>query len=211
MTVNAQDIELLELYLDHELSDADARSLDQRLASDASLQTALDRLRSHRSLRSAAMSESFDSDAASIERLVASVRAAQESEEHEEVAMSRATAAIATKRKLFSPVRSIFAAAACVAFGLILGVAIQRQQTPDGLVATPSMNSTSSFLNSSYNLQGHGAYVVSLINGEGREVVKVHFPSEEHARQFMEGFNKQNVNGKTPTIGDATVLQEEPY
>jgi anti-sigma-K factor RskA len=198
MTVNAQDIELLEMYLDHELDDAEARSLDERLSSDDALQKALDRLRNHRSLRSAAMSQSFDSDAASIERLVASVRAA------------RATETLALRRKSFSPVRSVFAAAACVAFGLLLGVAIQRQQAPNGLIASPGVNSTSSLLGTPTSFNAHGAYVVSLMS-DGREVMKVHFPSPDHARQFMESINTQKANGRTPILGDATILKEEPY
>lgn len=196
MTVNAQDIELLEMYLDHELEEAAARSLDERLARDASLQQALERLRSGRALRLAAMSSSFDSDAASIERLVASVRTAQASE------------ALAMRRKWASPVRSIFAAAACVAFGLFLGVAIQRQQAPNGLLASPGVSSTSSLIGSPVDFDAHGTYVVSISSG-GREVMRVRFPSKEHARMFMESVNNQT--GQAPILGDATILSEQPY
>ncbi len=195
MTVDTQDIELLEMYLDHELSDEEARTLDERLAGDASLQKALDRLRGHRALRLAAMSQSFDSDSAAVERLVASVRT------------ERATEALAMRRRVVSPVRSIFAAAACVAFGLLLGVAIQRQSA-SGLVASPGGISTSSFLSSpSPGFDAHGTYVVSVGNG-GQEVMKIRFHSQEQAQQFIERLNSQG--GPTVNIGDATIL-EEPY
>lgn len=199
MTVDTQDIELLEMYLDHELSDDAARALDDRLAGDPSLQRVLDRLRSHRALRAAAMSRSFDTDAAAVERLVASVRA------------ERATEALALRRRAFSPVRSIFAAAACIAFGLLLGVAIQRQQPANGLVASPGMNATSSFLSAPGGFDAHGAYVVSVGNTSGQEVMKIRFHSQEHARQFMERFNRPGSDGRILSIGDATILQEEPY
>lgn len=194
MIVDAQDIELLEMYLDHELSDDEARSLDERLAGDPALQKALDRLRSHRSLRLAAMSQSFDSDSAAVERLVASVRA------------ERATEALALRRRSVSPIKSIFAAAACVAFGLILGVAIQKQQSPDGLIASPAAAATSSFLNAPAGFDAHGAYVVTVGTGNGQEVMKIRFHRQEDARRFLERFNSQT--GRAVNIGDATILEE---
>lgn len=198
MTVNAQDIELLEMYLDHELDEGEARALDQRLAGDVLLQQALERLRGGRALRLEAMSRSFDSDAASIERLVASVRMAQASE------------ALALRRKMSFPIRSVFAAAACVAFGLLLGVVIQRQQAPNGLIASPGISSTSSLIGSPANFESHGAYIVTISSG-GREVMKVRFADPSHAKQFVDSINRQMAGGPTPTLGDATMVQEEPY
>ena len=199
MTVNAQDLQLLEMYLDHELEEAEARSLDERLTRDDSLQNALDRLRNQRSLRLAAMSKSFDSDAASIERLVASVRTAQASE------------ALAMRRQWTSPVRSIFTAAACVAFGLVLGVAIQRQQAPNGLIASPGVTSTSSLLGSPTGFSSQGAYVVSVSVG-GEEKMKVRFSDPQQAQLFMNAVNRPDAGGRPPIIGDARILQDEqPY
>lgn len=207
MIVNEQDIESLEMYLDHELCESDARALDERLFNDTHLQKALGRLRSHRELRLSAMSGSIDTDAAAIERLVASVRGAQADE-----TMSKASQSLAFRRKA-SPIRSIFSAAACVGFGLLLGVAIQRQHAPDGLVATPSFNSTSSLMGAVGNggMEAHGAYVVSLINSNGREMMKVRFPTEETARQFMANVNSRTGPVRTLDVNNATVLQEEPY
>lgn len=205
MTVNPQDIELLEAYLDQELSESEVRSLDERLAGDATLQRALDRLRSHRELRVAAMSAVFDTDSASVDRLVASVREAQQDE-----AMAKASQALAVRRKAHSPVRSIFAAAACVAFGLLLGVALQRQQTSSSLIAAPAVSSTSSFLGSPVDFQAHGAYVVSLVNQDGESVLSVHFQNQEQARQFMNRVNDPSAKGGPLHIGDAKLL-EQPY
>jgi anti-sigma factor RsiW len=205
MTVNAQDIELLDMYLDHELGEDDARSLDVRLANDPALQQALDRLRSHRSLRLAAMSRSFDSDTASIERLVASVRDAQASE-----SMEKASQALALRRRSSGPIRSIFSAAACVAFGLLLGVAIQRQQAPDGAVTSPAVSSVGSFGVSSDGFEAHGTSVVSVRLANGR-VLKFHFPSNEAAQRFVENINKRADATRSLNLGNATILEEEPY
>lgn len=184
------------MYLDHELDDAEARSLDERLTRDEPLQHALERLRSGRSLRLAAMSKSFDSDAASIERLVASVRVAQASE------------ALSIRRKSMSPIRSIFAAAACVAFGLVLGVAIQRQQAPNGLIAAPGASSTSSLLGSPVNFNPQSVYVVS-VRVDGRDYT-LRFATLEEARQFIEAINR-NTAGNPQMIGDAKMLKQESY
>lgn len=195
------DLEQLELYLDHELSDVDARQLDGRLATEPALAKALEQLRGQRSLRLSAMTVAYQSDAASIERLIASVRVAQVDE-----SMQR------RRSFLFAPqTRSIFAAAACVAFGLLLGVTLQsRHSGSSGVIATPSQMSTGSFLNSDVNLTAHGAYVVSLLGNDGREVAKVRFATQEQAQQFIERVNNRAPNAPVVHVGDAKIL-DEPY
>lgn len=201
MQVTEQDLEQLELYLDRELADGEARVLDERLAADARLSDALETLRGQRSLRLSAMSIAYDSDAGSVERLIASVRAAQASE-----AIQR--------RRMFAwapSVRSAFTAAACVAFGLLLGVTLQsRHGAAGGVVASPAVQSTGSFIGTDASLQGHGAYVVSLNDASGREVMKVRFYTQEQAQRFIDRINNRGNNAPAVHVGDAKIL-DEPY
>jgi hypothetical protein len=201
MQVNENDLEQLELYLDHELADGDVRRLDERLAAEAPLAGALEGLRGQRSLRLSAMSTAFGGDAASVERLVASVRVAQASE-----AMRR--------RRFFASgpqARSALGAAACVAFGLLLGVTLQnRHGSAGGVIASPAVTSQSSFLNSDVNLAPHGAYAVSLMDANGREVMKVRFPTREQAQQCIDRINNRVAGAPTIHVGDARML-DEPY
>jgi hypothetical protein len=195
------DVEQLELYLDHELSEGDARHLDGRLATEPSLASALEQLRGQRSLRLNAMTTAYESDADSIERLVASVRIAQVNE-----SMQR------RRSFLFAPqMRSVFAAAACVAFGLLLGVTLQnRHSGANGLIAAPAAQSTGSFLSSDGNLTAHGAYAVSVSGTDGREMMKVRFSTQEQAQQFIQRINNRAANAPAVHVGDAKIL-DEPY
>ena len=202
MEVTEQDLEQLELYLDHELADQDVRRLDERLAAEPTLSMTLTAFRGQRSQRLAVMSTAYDSDAASVERLVASVRVAQANE--------------AMQRRNFlawmPSTKSAFTAAACVAGGLLLGVTLQNRHgsTPGGIIASPAANSTSSWLSTDASLQGHGAYVVSLLDANGRELMKVRFYTQEQAKQFIERINNRSANMPAVHVGDARIL-DEPY
>ena len=203
MQVNETDLEQLELYLDHELADGDVHRLDERLATESPLAGMLEKLRGQRSMRLAAMSTAFDSDAASVERLIASVRIAQVNE-----SMQR-------RRFLFAPqMRSAFAAAACVAFGLLLGVTLQNRHGSGGVVATPDNSSTGAFMSTGMSrdmhLKAHGAYVVSVLDGNGRELMKVRFPTQEQAQQYIDHINKPKAGAPPVQVGDAKIL-DEPY
>ena len=197
MTAIEHDIELCELYLDHELADAEARQLDERLAADASLRVTLERLRGQRTVRLEAMSTAFDTDAASVERLVASVRMAQASE------------AIRRKRTWWRPNRTAMAAAAAVAFGVTLGGIIQGRQGGHWLAAPgrPAEAQPSPMINGSTvgaEFTGHGAFVVSIRDASGQERFKAHFRSAEEAARYVESIRNGNAVG----AADARVVDE---
>lgn len=206
MRVSEQDLERLELYLDHELSEAEARELDGRLAAETTLAGELERLRGQRSTRLAAMSTAFDTDAAAVERLVASVR------------MAKASEALQMRRRSlipsWLPMRSVVSAAACVTLGLLLGVTLQRQHGvgAGGMLATPMTGtSTGSMFNSDASLgNGGGVYVVSVKNATGREVMRVRFPTQEQAQQFIDHINRRSDDAAPLNIGDAHIL-DQPY
>lgn len=206
MQVNEQDLEQLELYLDRELTADETASIERRIAVEPALASEIERLRGQRAVRLSAMSIAFDTDAASVERLVSSVRMAQVSE------------ALERRRRFVGafPARSVFAAAACLAVGLFLGVTLQRQHG-GSIVAAPLVNGSAAgtFVGSNVGtggefLQGHGAYVVLLRDGDGREVMKLRFNSRAEADAFIRRINNPSAGVAPMHIGDAKIL-DEPY
>lgn len=201
-SIDPSDLEALELYLDGELDDAAIARVEARVEAEPSLRATLARLRRQRATRLEAMSTAFDTDAQSVERLVGSVR----DEQAREVA-DRQRRLLAWWR----PSPAYLAAAASLAFGLILGVQLQRQHNSlGGEVATPAIIGNAGGVESSavtfgngVNTSGHGAYVVTLFGPDGRERVRVRFHSAEQAQQFVRDVNAGD--GKVPTIGDARI------
>jgi anti-sigma factor RsiW len=187
-SIENTDLETLELYLDRELGDADVARVEARLVSEPALRSTLDRLRRQRAVRLEAMSTAFDTDAASVERLIASVRSARADE-------------VAARRAWWRPNPSYFAAAASLAFGLILGVQLQRQhmRPGDSQVATPvaavgSARPDTSVVYGPNGVRGHGAYVVSLTGSDGRERMRIRFNSAEQGQEFIRMVNRQPGN-----------------
>lgn len=156
--IQTTDLETLELYLDGELDAAAIAGVDARLSADASLRTSFDRLRGQRARRLEAMSTAFDTDAASIERLVASVRDARAAE----------VASSTRSRWRINPTH--FAAAACLACGLLLGGQLQRQSGDiGGQVQTPTVG-VGAVGSAPVTFGGgtiHGVYRVGLYRTDG--------------------------------------------
>src|SRR2546421_7995277 len=110
MPVSETDLELLETYLDDELSAEEGDALRRRLASEPVLVTAMDQLRQDRALRQQAFGTMEPADCetvAATETIVRSLRQA------------------ATRDKVWSErrhlIRQISAAAACIIVGVLVG------------------------------------------------------------------------------------------
>ena len=202
--LNEQDLEQLELQLDNELPADASAALDARLASDATLRAERDRLQADRATRLSAMSYAFDTDAAAVERLVASVRTAQASE------------ALAHRRRFTTAwLRPALSAAACVAFGLGLGIVLHKQHaTPATSSVSAGMSPIGPVFNNNADLNtvvGNStpqqAYVVALRDASGNIVARLQFPSREQAEAFINQANRRS-NGVLPiNAGDAKVLE----
>jgi anti-sigma factor RsiW len=204
MDATDQDIELCELYLDHELSEAERLSFEARVNATPSLRVLVDRLRGQRHVRLEVMSMTFDTDAASVERLVASVRAAQ------------ATEAMARRSFWRRPSRTVFAAAASIAFGLMLGVVLQGRETGRWTTSTVATDAGApivdggnvvSFGAAGSAFTGYGQFAVSIVDRNGRECVKVRFHSADQAKQFLDSINGRTGN-RPMQIGGARMIDE---
>jgi hypothetical protein len=181
MPVSEQDLQLLELYLDHELPEQDVRSLDQRLSLETSLAERLESLRQQRQLRRSAMSVAFDTDAAAVERLVLSVRTA------------RASEALKLRRSFSIPWRSVGVAAASLLIGLGIGsFAGQDPARPDQPIG-PIMSGVPGVFNSNagYDASPAPTFVVALRDpATGQIVQRIRFVSREAAEEYIRYINQ---------------------
>lgn len=194
--IDPNDLETLELYLDREIAQDDAQHVEARILAEPDLEAALTSLRLQRAVRLEAMSTAFDTDAAAVERLIASVREARSDESQH-------------RTSWWLPSRSFGAAAACLAFGLILGGMLQRQQGPAGTVASPVVAPASGNTFVGYSqgeVRGQGSYVVSLRGRDGSEVMKVRLPSRAAAEQFIRWVKQPGQAGSQ--VSDARLVDE---
>jgi hypothetical protein len=124
-SVSENDLELLESYLDDELTGRELEALRQRLSSEPQLATAIDELKSQRQMRQQFFG-ACEPDQASVERLVQSVN----QDVTRELAWSERNRSL----------RSWGSLAACLLVGLFLGRAMRG--TAQGPVASTPQNTT---------------------------------------------------------------------
>ena len=122
-SVNENDLDLLESYLDDELTGRELEALRQRLSSEPQLATAIDELKSQRQMRQQFFA-ACEPDQASVERLVQSVN-------------QNVTRELAWSERNRS-LRSWGSLAACLLVGLFLG----RAMRGTGQISAPAPHET---------------------------------------------------------------------
>jgi hypothetical protein len=194
MSVSKHDLETLELFLDGELSEAGVEQLKRRLASESALSDVMTSLRRDREQRRSAMSLAFASDAASVERLVKSVRTMPVYVEEtpakiDSDAIDRASRAIATRRASLGSVMWRYAgvAAACVAVGVTIGSLLERGPSPDRPLTETFVNRAGIITsNASMTAEPQGLFVVALRDPKSGEIVqRVAFHSRQDAEAWI--------------------------
>lgn len=198
MSAAEHDTELLETMLDGELPADEQAALEVRLRADAALAARFAELKSQRSLRLSA----FDSgafDQASIDRLIAGVRAVQASE-----AIARSRWPIARRASV---------AAACLLVGLAFGSMVKVNGT--GGVANqagffmPMPETATVGVSNPVDapIESYGPPVVVVRNNEGRIIARFRFSSHEEAKRFAEQLRNWASGQKQPA-DDVKVLCE---
>jgi anti-sigma factor RsiW len=159
MAVSENDLELLEAYLDDALSMGEADQLRARLANDAELAGALERVRAERATRRTFFA-SLEPDDSTIAKLTAQVRASM------------------ARRRYFSRVlrlgRYITAAAACVVAGFLAR----------GWFDHPNPNQTANGNPNNTKIEKIEIYQVTLRDDAGHVVGVQKFNSLEKAQEF---------------------------
>ncbi|MFT3785008.1 MAG: hypothetical protein QM770_02425 [Tepidisphaeraceae bacterium] len=175
------DLELLELHLDRELDGAASAELERRLAVEPDLAAKLETLRHDRATRMAAMSLSIAADAGAVDRLIASVRAAQAVEVLGAVE-PKPTVLPASRKHWYQRVSLSFmsAAAACLAVGAYIGISIEDNR-PSSLIGTATNGVVAGDV-TSMSLAPQMRYVVSVMNVRGETLQKIGFSNADSAR-----------------------------
>lgn len=181
MSVSDNDLELLEMWLDGELSAEESLALTARLESEPALAGALKQLRAERALRQPFW-DSLQTDPASAEAVIGRVQASMD------------------RRRVWSMqvrwMSAVASAAACLVVGLMIGrfLLAPAPTTPAGNSASVAQNSNKTdpdqgkieFVGSTIP----GPYEVQLADPTGRIIGVQHFNSLEEARQFTEDVNR---------------------
>jgi hypothetical protein len=174
MSLNDQDLELLEAYVDGELDGADDQELRHRLDSEPALSAALETLRAEAHVR-AAVWKGYEPDEQAIRRLIARI----------DTSVDRNT--IWAHR--LSKIRMVSAAAACVVLGLLLG----RISLPGGapVNSAPSISNTTSVdlpLNGQPRMvtpDQSGPVRFRIVDDKGNPIAIQPFKSSKQADEFL--------------------------
>lgn len=203
MSVSETDLELLETYLDDQLSAEEGDALRRRFASEPALVGAMDQLRQERELRRGVFA-SMEIDGGT-DQVVRAVRAAATKE-----------IVRGTRMRIW---RQVSAAAACLLVGTFAGwLARGPASAPTGpsdtrVVANDphaSPNPNISLIDDEPNERrsARGGYNVSITDDFGRVLAVQHFDTLNEARQFSNDLgqwqNKQRQlrNSNIKLIGD---------
>jgi hypothetical protein len=201
MSASETDLELLETYLDDQLTAEEGDALRRRLASEPALVAAMDQLRQERELRREVYA-SMESDRGT-DHVLRAVRAA-------------ATREIVRGGQM-RILRRVSAAAACLVVGVLAGwmwrggSAPQPSQPGGTAVVSRPSNPNISLVEDGGSPRGRsrvGGYNVSITDDFGRVLAVQHFDTLNEAREFSNDLgrwqNKQRQlrNSDIKLIGD---------
>ncbi len=212
--LNERDYELLEMYLDDELPQAEVEALRNRLAADSSLTSALSQIRNERRLR-AEWIQSLEPSASEVESLVSAIRR----DITRDTVWSKRLAATRRYTAIAATFAIVFAAGW---FGRgMLSTGPHSQPSPlmtstpgDGQIvfdsrpldgvyqgnARPASNSTRS-----------GGYYVQLSDEFGRVIGVQRFQTLDEARRFTDDLDRWQTRQRTLKSGGDSVLIKDDF
>jgi anti-sigma factor RsiW len=202
MTVTETDLELLETYLDDELSAGDGDALRRRLASEPALAQAMDQLRQDRELRQLAfgtMEPAERQTMSASETIARSLRQA-------------ATREVAWTSRL-RILRQVSAAAACIVVGLLVGW-FARSNTEATQATGGSDNGAIVF--SGANDSGAtarpvstGGFNVQITDDAGRVLAVQHFDTLSEAREFSNDLSRWQTRQRQMRSSDIRLIGDD--
>ena len=201
MSVSEIDLELLETYLDDELSAEDGDALRRRLASEPALAQAMDQLRQDRELRQLAfgsMEPAERQTSTATDTIVRSLRQA-------------ATRELAWSSRL-RILRQVSAAAACIVVGLLIGWFARsgNEGTPlgggneNGTVVFPGTNS-----GATARTVSTGGFNVQITDDAGRVLAVQHFDTLNEAREFSNDLSRWQARQRQMRSGDIRLIGDD--
>jgi len=207
MSVSETDLELLETYLDDELSAEEGEALRRRLSSEPALVAAMDELRHDRAVRQQAFGTMELTERQALmatDSIVRSVRQAAT----REVARSG-------RMRLF---RQVAAAAACIMVGVLVGwmghSRTELAQQP--LISLDSANGVTSHgtggtLVSNNSIRGgnEGGFNVQITDDAGRVLAVQHFDTLNEAREFSNDLSRWQARQRRMRNGDIRLIGDD--
>jgi anti-sigma factor RsiW len=197
MAVNENDLELLESYLDDEISAEQQDVLRSRLSSEPELASAMDELRSARDMRGQYFA-TCEPDEQSVQRLIKSVNKSIT----RDIVWSRRSRVL----------RGVGSLAACLLVGFMGGYGIRgwnrmtsdsnpqkpivgqvvgynvENSQPPGPISIPPSNFGS--ISSGGGVRNQPSFQINIIDEHGRVIGAERFKSAEDARQFQASLSK---------------------
>jgi len=207
MSVSEADLELLETYLDDELSAEEGEALRRRLSSEPALVAAMDELRHDRAVRQQAFGTMELTERQALmatDSIVRSVRQAAT----REVARSG-------RMRLF---RQVAAAAACIMVGVLVGwmghSRTELAQQP--MISLDSANGVTSrgtggTLVSNNSIRGgnEGGFNVQITDDAGRVLAVQHFDTLNEAREFSNDLSRWQARQRRMRNGDIRLIGDD--
>ena len=179
MSLSEQEYELIESYVDGELSTTEEDALRQRLDQDATLSAALAEVRAEREMRLAVW-KSFEPGEAAVQRLVARVDSAVDRD-------------LAWTYRLGS-VRRWSAAAACILLGILIGRVGQRGAEMPGSggsrVASNNQTNVAQPVPQGQPTLVNNPIQFRIVNEDGQPVGVQSFRSPQEANEFFEDLSR---------------------
>ena len=190
-SVSEADLELLDSYLDDELTLAEADELRERLASDAELSEALEQLRQQRELR-LSLWRYMEPDQTSSQQFAWRVRGLMRRE--------------ARWGRWMYNVRVAGAAAACLFVGILVGRSGSDMALPmhDDTASSQIIYSTSAVAGNAQR-----PYRVSLTDGDGQVVAVQQFATLAEAREFAHDVGQWQAKHRQVRNGNVRLISEE--
>ena len=201
MSVNDEDLDLLDTYLDDELGEADVLVLRDRLGTESELSAALTRLRTARQTRKTVFA-SVEPDEAGVERILQNVKTQARKQQ--------------TRARFNTYYRYIGAAAACIVIGFMTGWVGRTTTNPSiGIDNSTDLISPIPVVGSSRpptlapnggiggipSTPGGGAFSVAVTDESGRVIAVQRFNTLAEARQFAEDMNTWQARSRPAREG----------
>jgi anti-sigma factor RsiW len=195
MSVSEADLDLLDSYLDDELTFADADELRERLASEAELGEALEQLRRQRELR-ATLWRSMEPDQKTAQQFSWRVRGLMRRD--------------ARWGRWMHSTRVAGATAACLLIGIFVGRAGNDTALPMYDDApTPQVVWNSSPIVNSPQQPAQRPYRVSLTDSAGRVIAVQHFSTLTEAREFAHDVGQWQAKHRQVRSGNVRLTADE--
>jgi hypothetical protein len=199
MAVSENDLELLETYLDDELTAEEGDALRQRFASEPALAAAMDELRHDREIRQMAFGTMEPSERQALAATNTIVRSLRQ----------EATREVARAGRM-RVLRQVTAAAACIAIGVLVGwFSHSGAEIPSNVAPGESASLVSNNSLRGSSAGDGGGFNVQITDDAGRVLAVQHFDTLNEAREFSNDLSRWQARQRRMRNGDIRLIGDD--